>query len=44
MLTGVVPSGSTTVPFVGSPVTWKVTVEGASLGTLMSSALPNTEL
>jgi hypothetical protein len=32
------------VPFVGSPVTWKVTGEGASLGTLMSSALPNTEL
>jgi hypothetical protein len=25
-------------------VTWKVTGEGASLGTLMSSALPNTEL
>ena len=44
MLTGVVPSDSTTMPLVGSPVTWKVTGEGASLGTPMSSALPNTEL
>ena len=43
-LTRVVPSDSTTVPFVGSPLTWKVTLEDASLGTLMSSALPNTEL
>jgi hypothetical protein len=43
-LTGVLPSDSTTVPFVGSPATLNVTGEGPSLGTPIPSALPNTEL
>ena len=43
-LTGVLPSDSTTVPFVGSSVTFMVSEDAASLGTAMLSARPKTEL
>jgi hypothetical protein len=44
-LIGVLPSASTTVPFVGSSITCAVTeLDRASLGTAILSASPKTEL